>query len=471
MKKIFIILSAVVTMLFCVVPLAAYADSSDDPNYGTYDEFRSGYNISSNSSEFICKYHIINSSNQTFYFTSGFSIPKDQYSEYIDTAVMNGSIFDLRLKKPVNFFVGHRDFQFNVNQNWSISVLRLSFDTSSNILNLYDENNNLITKDFFTGEQFSPIVIDDYTTNFKQFITEPITVELFPELTMDFDYTAEFMGETYPMQLLQVDIKNNTASNYQYAIIIQPEGSGFDTEVHGNSKNKMIFWGESNITYALMRDEWCYIPGDGRSTSYNGWELYNTPSPWHFVGANDYKREQIYFDQMKLKKGQNYVFKVFAYNQTENTFNGFYGLDTNNKVFSTGGYPLTPLYTKTFSVIEDTEFNSNNYSNGIYSFDPDAPLDTQFDKVKAVYDTSIADFKITDSGTYDSIYDSKPNKIDKYAFNDTKSVNSTFDNLVTQSSSYFLLLLSVFNYFPAWFTALLFTGMLGIIIVFIIKKI
>ena len=461
MKKLFISISAAfVFILSCIIPFTAsavYGNRETDVN-SFLSHYKSDY--LNDASGYIFFNFDIQNPNVTTACVIKFT------EQQLQSASINyaSNILDISNGVFNGFFIN--DYVNSYSTVNSFRSLHFDFNTDTGyLIDYYNYRCN-----FNLNSDAENFHFYNFDTNLDV-MKEPIEVELFPELTMDFDYTAEFMGETYPMQLLQVDIKNNTLNNYQYAIVIQPEGAGFDTEAHGNTNNKMIFWGDSDITYALMRDEWCYLPGDGRTTSISGWELYNTPSPWHFVGANSYTREQIYFDQMKLKKGQNYVFKVFAYNQAENTFNGFYGLDTNNKVFSTGGYPLTPVYTKTFSVTEDTEFDSNNYTNGNYSFNPDAPLDTQFDQVKAVYDTSKADYKITDGGTYDSIYDSKPRKTDKYAFNDTKSVNSTFDNLVTQSSSYFLLLLSVFNYFPVWFTALLFTGFLGIIIVFIIKKI
>ena len=468
-KKIFIILSAVVTMLFCIVPVAAHADSSEDPNYGTYSEFRSGYNLSSNSSEFICKYHIINSSNQTFYFTSGFSIPKDQFSEYIDTAVMNGSIFDLRLKKPVYFFVGYRDFQFNVNQNWSISVLSLSFDTSSNILNLYDENNNLITKDFFTGEQFSPIVIDDYTTNFEEFHSaNSIYASIFPELKENFDYTAEFEGDNLPLNILQVDIHNDTTKPYQYAILIQPKGEALtietplDNSTLTDTKNFSIFWSNSKVTYALMKDEWFYD-----FFANTGAELLNGPCAWHFVSAGEMKREHLYYEQMMLKANTDYTFKVLAVDLSS------LGVSDHPR---TGVLPgdIQTIYSKDFSVKTDTVFNPNSVSNGAYSFNPNESLNSQFDKVKGYFDKNSNEVKITENSNFSDFYNRVSGSGSSGSSSSSYSVSgssSSFNDLLLYSSSYLSLCKSVLSYFPPWVIVLLTAGLIGLIVVAIWKKV
>ena len=57
---------------------------------------------------------------------SGLSIPHNQLSEYVDSAVMDGSVFDIHFKIPVYFFVGYKDYSsFSCNNSWYFSISRL----------------------------------------------------------------------------------------------------------------------------------------------------------------------------------------------------------------------------------------------------------------------------------------------------------------------------------------------------------
>ena len=477
MKKIFIILSAVVTMLFCVVPVVAHADLEDveqtisdkiegselDTKYGSYDEFRSGYHVSSENYEFLCKYHIFRTAtNEEFYFTAGLSIPQNQLSEYVDSAVMDGSVFDIHFKIPVSFYVGYKDYSsLQCNNSWYFSISRLTFDTASNVLNLYNVSGSLITQDFFTGEQFSPIVIDDYTTNFEEFHSaNSIYASIFPELKENFDYTAEFEGDNLPLNILQVDIHNDTNKPYQYAILIQPEGAFLEYEEHSNSRNLSVFWGNSDVTYALIKDEWFYTP-----VSYlNGVELINAPCAWHFVGAGEMKREHLYYEQMQLKQGVNYVFKVLAFDLTKDTLQ----VPIDN-VHSTASPYIEVIYSKNFSVAADTVFNPTSISNGCYSYDPTIPLDAQFDKVKGIYDKSSGQVKITEGGNFSDIYKKNSSSSSGYSSGSLSS-NSSFNDLLLYSSSYLSLCKSVLSYFPPWVLILIMAGLVGIIVIALWKK-
>ena len=470
-KKIFIILSAVVTMLFCVVPVAAHADSSDDPNYGTYDEFRSGYNITSGNYEFLCKYHIFRTAaNQEYYFTSGLSIPQNQLSEYVDSAVMDGSVFDIHFKIPVSFYVGYKDYSsLQCNNSWYFSILRLTFDSASNVLNLYNDSGNLITEDFFTGEQFSPIVIDDYTTNFEEFHSaNSIYASIFPELKENFDYTAEFEGDNLPLNILQVDIHNDTNKPYQYAILIQPKGEALTIETPldnsslTDTQNFSIFWSKSKVTYALMKDEWFY-----EFFANSGAELINAPCAWHFVSAGEMKREHLYYEQMMLKANTDYTFKVLAVDLSS------LGVSDHPR---TGILPgaIETIYSKDFSVKTDTVFNPNSVSNGAYSFNPNESLNSQFDKVKGYFDKDSNEVKITENSNFSDYYNRVSGSGSSGSSSSSYSVsgsNSSFNDLLLYSSSYLSLCKSVLSYFPPWVLVLLMAGLIGIIVIAIWKKV
>ena len=311
-------------------------------------------------------------------------------------------------------------------------------------------------------------VVTDIDTNILDIHPKDIYVSVYPDLDYNFDYQVDFMGDSVPINLLQVDIYNNTNSSYQYAILIQPKDAYLETESNSNSRNTTVFWGDSPVTYALFKDEWIYVPGSYEA----GHQLVNTPSAWHYLPATKMKREHIYFDQMMLKAGEEYTFKVIVYD-LRYEYSLEYPIDYPRAVappISANKDTYSPsaqiVYSVDFSVKSDTNFDPNSNANGAYSFDPNSSLDSQFDKVKAIYNRN-GQVEITEGADFSRVYQGSSSGSNSRSY--IGSNVKTYNYLISNSSAFLGLCNGVFGYLPPFVRDLIYCGLFCIVLVFILK--
>ena len=487
MKKIVLLIVCTLFSFFCFTPLIAKADNQIIEDISTLDfysfeQFENAQNFfkTGRSIEFQAMYKDPNS-NSVYFFTSGLHTSDSAYSNVSITRNDSIVTVDLGVSQPLysayhvysfdslNFDslygigLDHHHSLYCKDGSQDVSsrvfIRSLSLDYSSKILNLYKDD----------GSLYRSYIFHDIKSNFDNIDQcNDIDVVLFPELTKNFNYTAEFEGSEIPLNVLQVDIYNNTNSSYQYAILIQPKGSYLETDSHSNSRNTTVFWGDSPVTYALFKDEWIYVPG----TYEAGHQLVNTPSAWHYLPATEMKREHIYYDQMMLKAGEEYTFKVIAYD-LRYEYSLEYPIDYPRAVappISSNKDTYSPsaqiVYSVDFSVKSDTKFDPNSNANGSYSFDPNSSLDSQFDKIKAIYNGN-GQVEITEGSDFSRVYQNSSSGYNSSSY--IASNGKTYNYLINSSSSYLGLCNGVFNYLPPFVRDLIYCGLLGIVVIFILK--
>ncbi len=176
----------------------------------------------------------------------------------------------------------------------------------------------------------------------------------------------------------------------------------------------------------------------------------NTPSAWHFVNHHSTAREQIYYEQMQLKKGVDYTFKVLAFNITSDAPSQF-----GDELACVTTENIEVLYSQDFSVVSDTKYDPDSVANGAYSFDNSATIGSQFDKVKG-YEDSNGNIKILDHN-----YNGSNGRIGS---------NTSYNSLISNSSSFLSLLKNVLSYMPDWLSMLLFGGLFAFVLAAIWRK-
>ena len=445
-------------MICCVCPLNGFAAESsggnNSNNYGSYNDFRTGYGFSSGNYEFLCKYHIFRSAtNEEYYFTSGLSIPQNQLSEYVDSALMDGSVFDIHFKKTVYFFVGWYYGSLQCNGNWNFSISRLTFDTVSNTLNLYNESNNLITQDFFTGEQFSPLIIDDFTTNFEEFEMPSalsLSVAFNPTLSGQVTRKTDINGNSYTSDILELHVTNN-GENAQFSFFIVPKGQNvsFPSAILNDNQG---FTGSP--VYAYVTDEWTGFSIAGLQSN----RVY-APSAWHTVPAG--YTNQIYrvpWEHMKLYKDTQYDVVVYGCLNSLSGLTESTGLNPSRPVDSDLS-TVQEIYRSSFTITDPAVYNPEAEGFGDHPWNPNEDH-TDFWKSSSAFVDSNGNVVIrgnsSSSGGYSITGDLFNSK------NVTSNANSIFRD-------YFSFLNSALSFFPPIFLSLISIGLSGMIIIGIIK--
>lgn len=442
MKKLFISISAAfVFLLSCIIPFTASAD-----NVGTLlDSFFAESNIIRNDDQYyyICFCHSYESFGAIMYYDTVIQITKD--CELIETE--NGFKVQGTQNSVMVYYDKRRD-----GGSWQQRGYIVWFSVS--------DTNQVIYENSAGNYVGANRTTTDYFDTMGSFAHPYIEVEVFPELCENFDYTVEYEGSQLPINCIQVDVINNTGYNYQYAVIIQPKNASLSYGLPPNTNNFTMFWGSSGITYALIKDEWIQYQMDINIDNFIGSTNMglspvvncNTPSAWHFVSHHDTAREQIYYEQMQLKKGVDYTFKVLGFNITRDAPSQF-----TDDLACTTTQNIELLYSQDFSVVSDTKYDPDSVANGAYSFDNTATIGSQFDKVKGYVDTD-GNVVIRDN-----------NGLSNTSGN--IGSNSSFNSLMMQSSSFLSLCKNVFTYFPDWVKILLSGGLIAIILVAIWRKI
>lgn len=468
MKKILFILSAFV--LLFAVPLSTHADDNiiTGTLYYPYSQIENNVNHANAEHYMYLQYQrpdsVYGQNDYIRYFTTCI-----YWDSFYDSQKISDNVYELTLSNSAGSIHVY-DMMHSVHLNENNEKVHehqyclsspLSVERSRMRINF--ENRTISMWDGYDRKIYEDIQLDDLETDIEYFdnLFKDITISIFPDIGMNFDYTVNMYDSNIPINLIQVDIDNHSDKYYQYCILIQPTGSILEYEEHSNSRNLSVFWGDSPVTYCLFKDEWFYAP-----VSFSqGNELINAPCAWHMAKPNSLSREQIYFEQMKLAADTPYTLKVLIYDLSNDSNYQFYG--TGQNIVATSSAFIEVAFTKDFSVVSDTEFNPDQDANGAYSFDPNSSLDSQFDRVKGIYDKTNANVKITEGGTFSDVYKTKSELGASY---NLASSSQSYNSLMSQSSSYFGLLRSVFTYMPDWVNALLFFGLIGIIIVFILKK-
>ncbi|MCR4795322.1 MAG: hypothetical protein K5898_09170 [Ruminococcus sp.] len=485
MKKIFSFIGVIITsLILCIFPyIQVSAEGAEvSPFYMTFSQWRSNRNYSSDRMEFLAYHHFHrDATNKDYYVTFGFSLSSSDYESKVSSVSLDNNIIIVDIDdRNVSFSSDYvvtspsGDYVYsNEIKGYSFDVYKFEYNISTNEIKFYNESKNSFISVFDgIGDDSTTIVCDDFVTNFVEISSgSDIEVEVFPELTDNFNYSASatIAGEEYNMEVtsIQVDIINNTGNNYQYAILIQPKNATLSYGLPPNTENPTMFWGNSSVIYALIKDEWVQSPLSFSldnfigSTEFNqGAVTINTPSAWHFVGHHSSTREQIYYNQMQLKKGVDYTFKVIGYNITQFSPTEF----TDDLPISFSSEFLIAnlslngevLYEKNFSVSKDTEYNPDSIANGAYSFDNTSSAGSQFDKIKGFQDSD---------GTVKILGDKSLN-----SSNTRIGSNASFNSLISNSTSFLSLMKNVLFYMPDWLSVLLFGGMLAIVLAAIWHK-
>lgn len=460
MKKIIVFVISLITIIF-VAPVIAYADDVN-PEFFSFEHHSSVYNV--NNKPYYLQLKAIWRTSSTsidyYYYTYGF------YLDNIDNVTLDISngVYTLTFPSSLRFDSCYHVFRKN-SESYSHQSYNCYAGSTSNPTQNYvkilviDTVNNTLKAYHSKNDLYATYVFYDLNTNFDNLLSfgSDLQISIYPHIDYNFDYTVNFEGSNIPINLLQIDITNNSSKPYQYAVLIQPEDGFLEYDDHSNSRNLSIFWGDSPVTYALMKDEWYYAP----FAVNQGYELINAPCAWHLVGANSFKREQIYYEQMQLKKGVNYTLKVLAFDLSDKS--------DPSAPWCTASSLIDVVFSKNFSVTSDSLFNPNQDANGCYSYDNTIPLDTQFDKVKAVYNKDTGQVDVIQNGQFGSVYKKNTSNGGSF-YSSSPSVSTSFNNLFIYSSSYLVLCNRVFYYFPDWVNYCLLAGLSGLLLIFVLKK-
>lgn len=508
-------MSAIFVMIICCAgPITAHADLEDveqtisdkiegtdlDTKYGTYDDFRSGYNVSTENIEFLCKYHIFRTAtNEEYYFTSGLSIPQNQIADYVDSAVMDGSMFDINFNRSVYFYVGWKNGSLQCNNSWYFNISRLTFDTGSNTLNLYDDSGNLITQDFFTGEQFSSIVIDDYTTNFEEFTLDDVydvSVSFSPDLRGNVDRSIiNPEGTKSMLSNLVMTVTNNCNFDIQYYMRIMKKTQvthrysreNSDANFSAGSKESSLSLSyDDDPVFIYYSDEWVYtheIDDMYRSMNNSFFEKANKSTQWHFLPKGSTATVTFDWSQINMTEGEEYVCTVTCVRND-------YGIASTQIVFLASDDPAYPelkqiqgdniqtVYNSEFVMINysDVVYDPNNTNNGVKPYNgKNGILDNQ----TYAYSRNAREDK---DGNID--YSGKNLISDKNSWLN-QQYNNAFSNhqnyysssgsvpssLAVQFNSFLSFVNSIFSNFPNDIRSVYIYGFVGIVVLGIILKV
>lgn len=389
------------------------------------------------------------------------------YDETTDCLTLSGTNF--KFYNVTHQFNTSDEIITSFKQGTSRKITELINGTAITELKYYPSEEKFIFKTSYQGTEY------EYTReNIKYFYSNSdeapskglnLSVSFTPSLSGEVDRIVEQNGVQAESNYFSMSITNNSSQNAQFLMAIVPTGA--TPTFCGNTLTSVgVEFSESPIFF-LMYKEWVYSPTITGSVSsqFRAVESeYYQSSSWHIVGGNSTYTRQFNWQQINIKSDVTYDVVVIAiptdFSKPSNVFSHSaceHYLDS-----STGA----EVYRSTFTIPNPATYDSTN---------------TEFGNLSgtAVGGLSQADAYINDNGeaVVEDISSSdmlanretwEPGIITKdyadFSFDDLSSI-------LSQSTSFFNFLATVFSFMPLWFWAIISFGITSLIIVGIIKAI
>ena len=346
------------------------------------------------------------------------------------------------------------NYDFNSGSSATDVLKTIIFDSNTNDLSRVRENGDIVS--YITdGFTFNCFLTNMFLPEKRDEIEVTVDPELHGIVSLNFDNLS--------YDYIDVTIKSNSDSAYQYSIFVVKEGDSisFDNLVDGEitSDSNITLTGKSysgNAQFAYITDEWVqtYINNDVA--------VVNAPSTWHYLYPKGQQIAHISVYGIKLLPNVQYRFLVYACKIPDSKYPISYVGDPAFDV----DYRPYEAYGIDFRVSSATPFNPDLLEDGkslggVYAFDPDVDTDNFFDKVNGYEDSK---GNVIVSGK-------KFNELHSIGGSSSGSGGvGTYNTVVTNSRSFFSFTKTVLGYFPPVLITVFQLGLWSILLLAIIRR-
>lgn len=367
-------------VLFNIIPFAASAE--EDNHYYSFSQFRSFWGYSDSNYEFIFKYSIYDSDwDRYFYDTCGFSLSNNDFSNYVSECTMTNGLFTIIFNTSQQFHIseksgsGYDDVPNN--NSWYYTVQKLEFDTTNNILYLYDSNNNIINQDY-AHHLNNDFHIVEYTCNIDEFALEDeydVRVNFTPTLSGNVDREVTVNGSKSMLSSLTMTVENHCSFDIQYDMRIYKKFQQTHRSYDALTADDTFF--DDDPIFMYYKNQWVYCTNyDDMNSFLNDDPVKeNKPSYWHYLSSGATDTVTIEFSQLNFLEGEEYTVTLRAIKNN-------YGISSEQIVYLASSDPalselyqlqgddIQTVYTSDFVMINynDVKYDPNNNNNGVLAY-------------------------------------------------------------------------------------------------------
>lgn len=455
MKKFFIIVAAIITMMMaCAGPIMTRVHAADD-----FPLSLAELKIKNESPSIVdnCHYAFANTySTVNNEVKTGAILVRlndiylnDIYCEY------SNNIFILRSNNgdPLfDFFVFYDSWRFH---SYTRSASAVQFDFNDNVVYALDSDLNYIRLSGYDSN-ITSCQFGNFETNFDEYspVELDLDVSFKPVLSGEISRSQNIDGKEYTSKTLDMIIKNN-GSNAQFAMFIVNKGENI-TFPESSLQNNQGF--EGNPVYCYVSDEWSSF-----TVGLLGSAVY-APCAWHTIAAGYNQTYSIYWEQISLEANHEYDVVVYGCVNDQ-------AIQTNTST----QWEMRPVYTvtsslddvqevyrSTFTISDPAEFNPNFIDEGgsVHPWNPNSDNSSLFNASSAYRDDNgnIVIKGQTSNGGFNVFSD----------FSGISVQNMNVNNVFGDTFKFFT---SILGFFPPVWIALITVGLSAIVTIAIIKKV
>lgn len=455
MKKFFIIVAAIITMMMaCAGPIMTRVHAADD-----FPLSLAELKIKNESPSIVdnCHYAFANTySTVNNEVKTGAILVRlndiylnDIYCEY------SNNIFILRSNNgdPLfDFFVFYDSWRIH---SYTRSASAVQFDFNDNVVYALDSDLNYIRLSAYDSN-ITSCQFGNFETNFDEYspVELDLDVSFKPVLSGEISRSQNIDGKEYTSKTLDMIIKNN-GSNAQFAMFIVNKGENI-TFPESSLQNNQGF--EGNPVYCYVSDEWSSF-----TVGLLGSAVY-APCAWHTIAAGYNQTYSIYWEQISLEANHEYDVVVYGCVNDQ-------AIQTNTST----QWEMRPVYTvtsslddvqevyrSTFTISDPAEFNPNFIDEGgsVHPWNPNSDNSSLFNASSAYRDDNgnIVIKGQTSNGGFNVFSD----------FSGISVQNMNVNNVFGDTFKFFT---SILGFFPPVWIALITVGLSAIVTIAIIKKV
>lgn len=396
MKRFLCFIAAIATMLiYFAAPLFAHADNQIFEDISTLEfySFEDFENVFSSfktgrSLEFQAMWKDTGS-NGVYFYTFGFNMNESNYTNVSITN--NDNLITINFGSPQTYYEAYHYYAFD-NLNFDSlhaigmqhyhslhcndgsrsvssrpSILSITLDTTTNVLNLYSSN----------GTLYKSYIYHDMRTNFDNIGSDQydIDVSFTPDLSGNVD--RKINGNV--SEELSITVENHSRFDVQVLMTIVPRGGSLNFyDRSDDSQDKQIssvYAADSEFSFVWWSDEWNYNFDSMIQTSSphahhaNFSEVYTCSKqygacPWHFVASGRSVTHKFNWSQIDLVEFGQYDVLVYALRCDSGIVSRQAAYDDADYFVDYSNIQL--VYSSSFTLTNGYKFDLNDYSNGNY---------------------------------------------------------------------------------------------------------
>lgn len=521
-KRIFALVPVVLVLLFSVVPLSSSAEVDLNPDsvgflseqFADFEDFAPYYNVENPTTYIIYKSYSseVASKYKPWYraVTHFIDLSDVEYS-YAD-GVYSWDLSNFSSTSQRRLVEWEGEYRFNTENGtvYSSSGYNQKHDVYSVILDTKKQefyvNDYKFPNSWFNMHSGAYVHFNlSYVIDGKKpDSSNEIEVESFPKLEGESTLNMYLLdNDGYPIpgktsdrylstQLIDIDIRNNSTKDFQFALYIVPKGQSLSLVENPRQMLGSRFF-SSNPLFIYSTEEWIY-----NITKIVSNREVNAVSCYHIAPAGSSFTAHIGENQLDLKSGIEYDLVCYGsfVSPHSNQYLAEYYVDgtvhdlpsyTISSIdpyihFDSSNAP-TEVYRQTFTLDRDTSYKNTQYSQddslqigGLgtsYPFDPNSSNDDIFNTIYASKDEDgVANYK---NSKFDGSYDSKHYDYAPYdRYNSNVGVNSNFGNGISLTSgfnSFFGMITDLLKHLPGSFLSIFTFGFTALVVVAIIKAV